>query len=64
LGETLRQRLELAGEQRNPFVSGGLVAFESVAEGELNGEVMVYHIATNRLFGITSVRAPTNPSTT
>jgi len=54
VGGGAEQRLELAGEQRNPSVSGGLIAFESVAVGLTTGDLFVYQIATNRLFRITS----------
>jgi hypothetical protein len=46
------QRLELAGEQRDPSISGGLVAFNSVAPSA-SSDLFVYQIATNRLFRIT-----------
>jgi hypothetical protein len=54
VGGGAEQRLVLAGEQRNPSVSGGLVAFESVAPSSPTADLFVYHIATNRLFRITS----------
>ena len=46
--------LTLAGEQRNPSVSAGVVAFESVAVGDSAADLFVYQIATNRSFRITS----------
>jgi hypothetical protein len=54
VGGGTEQVLELAGEQRNPSVSAGVVAFESVAVGATAADLFVYQIATNRLFQITS----------
>lgn len=48
------QRLELAGEQRFPTVSNGIVLFESVAVGEAAADLWLYRIATNSLFRVTS----------
>jgi hypothetical protein len=50
------QCLELPGEQRNPSTSGGLIAFESITAGTA-ADLFVYHVATNRLFRITSTPA-------
>jgi hypothetical protein len=54
VGGGSEKQLVLAGEQRNPSVSGGLILFESVAVGDSTADLFVYHIATNRLFQITS----------
>jgi hypothetical protein len=54
LGGGSEQCLDLAGDQRNPSISEGLVAFESVAFGESAGELYVYQLSSNRLFRITS----------
>lgn len=54
VGGGTEQVLNLPGEQRNPSVSAGIVAFESVAVGDSAADLFVYHIATNRLFRITS----------
>lgn len=49
--------LSLAGAQRNPSVSGGVIAFESIAVGDTAADLFVYHVATNRLFRVTSTPA-------
>jgi hypothetical protein len=48
------QRLELPGEQRNPSISGGVIAFESIAVGNTAADMYLYQVATNRLFRVTS----------
>lgn len=50
------QRLELPGAQRDPSVAGGLITFESLPVGSLEADLFAYHIATNRLFRITSTQ--------
>jgi Tol biopolymer transport system component len=57
VGGGTEQRLELAGAQRNPSISGGLITFESVPPNEATGDVYAYHVGTNRLFQITSTQA-------
>jgi uncharacterized protein (TIGR03382 family) len=54
VGGGSEQRLALAGLQRNPSVSAGVVAFESVAVGDTTADVYVYDMASNRMFQITS----------
>jgi hypothetical protein len=56
VGGGIEQSLDLPGQQRNPSVSGGLIAFESIPNGEhpLPADLFVYQIATNRLFRVTS----------
>ncbi|MEW5740420.1 MAG: hypothetical protein AB1938_15935 [Myxococcota bacterium] len=45
--------LEIDGEQANPSVRGGLIAFESGASAYA-ADIYLYEIATNRLFQITN----------
>jgi len=45
--------LSLAGEQRNPSVNAGVVAFES-AQGDGAADLFVYEIASSRLFRVTN----------
>jgi hypothetical protein len=53
VGGGAEQVLTLAGTQRNPSISAGIVAFESVAPGASSADLYVYEIATNRLFQVT-----------
>lgn len=46
--------LTLAGQQRNPSISAGVIAFESVPVGATAGDVYLYDLPTNRIFQITS----------
>jgi hypothetical protein len=46
--------LNLAGAQRNPSVSAGIIAFESIAVGDTAADLFVYDVASNRLFRVTS----------
>lgn len=57
VGGGTEQVLSLAGAQRNPSVSTGVVAFESIAVGDSAADLFVYQISTNRLFRITSTPA-------
>ena len=57
VGGGVEQRLELAGDQRNPSISGGLITFEGVPLNGTNFDVFAYHVGTNRLFQITSTQA-------
>jgi hypothetical protein len=57
VGGGAERSLNLPGQQRNPSVRDGLIAFESIAVGETAADVFVYEIATNRLFRITSTPA-------
>lgn len=57
VGGDAEKVLNLAGEQRNPSVSGGVIAFESIAVGDTAADLFVYHVATNRLFRVTSTPA-------
>ena len=52
-GGGVEQRLELPGVQRNPSISGGLIAFESIAPSAIAADLLVYQVATNRLFRLT-----------
>jgi hypothetical protein len=54
VGGGSEQVLALPGAQRNPSVSSGVIAFESVAAVDTAADLYVYQIATNRLFRITS----------
>ena len=47
------QVLTMAGAQRNPSVSSGIIAFESVPVGVAEADLFVYEIASNRLFQVT-----------
>jgi Tol biopolymer transport system component len=48
------QQLELDGRQRSPNVSGNLIAFESIASGQTNADVLVYEVSTNMLYQLTT----------
>ncbi|MBI3184128.1 MAG: hypothetical protein HYZ28_18500 [Myxococcales bacterium] len=50
-------QLAIAGLQRNPNISGNLVAFESVGSGSTLADVYVYDLATNTLFQLTNTPA-------
>jgi hypothetical protein len=50
------QRLGLPGLQRYATVSRGVVAFEGEVPGDSATELFVYHIATNKLYRITSTQ--------
>ena len=54
VGGDAEQHLALSGEQRNPSVSAGIVAFESVVVGDTAADLYVYQMSTNRLYQITS----------
>jgi hypothetical protein len=54
VGGSAEQTLGLPGEQRNPSVSGGVMAFESIAVGDSAADLYVYQISSNHLFRITS----------
>jgi hypothetical protein len=47
-------QLELDGLQRNPSISGGVIAFEHKAPGATAWDVYVYSIATNTVFQVTN----------
>jgi hypothetical protein len=53
-GGDTEQNLALAGEQRNPSISAGVIAFESVAVGDTAADLYAYQLASNRLFRVTS----------
>lgn len=57
VGGGAEQRLALAGPQRSPSISAGVMAFESVAVGDTAADIYVYDTASNRLFQITSTPA-------
>ena len=56
-GGGAEQTIDVAGDQRNPSVSAGLISFESVAPGETGADLYLYDIATNRLFRVTTTPA-------
>ncbi len=47
-------QLEIAGQQSNPSIAGGVIAFESKAPGASFADVFVYKLSTNALFQITA----------
>jgi hypothetical protein len=47
-------QVELDGLQRNPSISGGVVAFESKAIGSTTWDLFVYQISTNTVFQVTT----------
>lgn len=53
VGGDAEQVLSLAGEQRNPSISAGVIAFESV-QGDGAADLFVYELASNRLFRVTN----------
>lgn len=50
------QCLEMDGSQQFASVADGLIAFTSVPPGAQETDLWVYHVATNRLFRITSTQ--------
>jgi hypothetical protein len=54
IGGAVETRLEIAGTQRNPSISRGVIAFESVDPSGINGDLFIHVIATNLLYRITS----------
>jgi hypothetical protein len=46
-------QLSLAGAQRNPSISGGVIAFESTVVGAFSADLFIYEISSNRLFQLT-----------
>jgi uncharacterized protein (TIGR03382 family) len=57
VGGDAEKVLNLAGAQRNPSVSAGVIAFESVAPLATAADLYVYEVATNRLFRVTNTAA-------
>lgn len=49
VGGDAEQNLALPGEQRDPSVSGGVIAFESVAVDDIAADLYAYQLSTNRL---------------
>jgi Thrombospondin type 3 repeat len=47
-------QLEISGTQRNPSLSQGVMAFESVAPGALAADLFIYLLATNTVWQVTS----------
>lgn len=47
-------QLQINGTQRNPSISRGAVAFESIATGDSAADVFVYLLATNTLWQVTN----------
>ena len=56
VGGGQEERLILPGQQRNPSIRSGIVAFESIAAGTA-ADLYLYQVATNRLFRITNTPA-------
>jgi hypothetical protein len=54
LGGGADTQISLAGAQRNPGISGGVIAFESTAFGTSSADLFVYEISSNRLFQLTN----------
>ena len=54
VGGGTEQVLTISGSQFNPSVNSGIVAFESVAPGDVGADIFVYDIANNRLFQVTA----------
>jgi hypothetical protein len=50
-------QVELDGIQRNPSISGGVIAFESKATGATTWDLFVYQTSTNTVFQVTSTPA-------
>jgi hypothetical protein len=48
------RQLAIAGEQTNPSISQGVIAFESRLTSSDPGDILVYVIATNTLYQVTS----------
>jgi hypothetical protein len=46
-------QVQLDGLQRNPSISGGVIAFESKAPGSTTWDLFVYQISTNTVFRVT-----------
>ena len=57
VGGGVETQIQLAGVQRNPSISNGVIAFESVATGLVNADLYVYIVATNTLLRITNTDA-------
>jgi hypothetical protein len=47
-------QISLAGAQRNPALSGGIVAFESTAVGASAADLFVYEVSSNTVYQITN----------
>jgi uncharacterized repeat protein (TIGR01451 family) len=54
LAGSIEMRLDIAGTQRNPSISRGVAAFESVDPAGMNSDLFVYVVATNLLYRVTS----------
>jgi hypothetical protein len=46
-------QLALPGLERDPSISGGIIAFESAPSAGETSDVFIYEIASNRLFRVT-----------
>jgi len=57
VGGGAEQVIDLAGVQRNPSISAGVIAFESIAIADTAADLFVYQLSTNRLFRVTSTPA-------
>src|SRR4029079_6849737 len=53
VGGGAEQVLAMAGTQRNPSISAGIVTFESIPPGGSNADLYLYELSTNRLFQVT-----------
>jgi hypothetical protein len=54
VGGGVETQLQIAGEQSNPSLRSGVIAFESRATALSPGDIFVYVIATNMLYQVTS----------
>lgn len=57
VGGGAEARLEMPGQQRNPSIAGGFIAFESLAGGSFSTDVFVYDMVHNQLYQITNTPA-------
>jgi Tol biopolymer transport system component len=54
VGDGIERQLAIAGDQNNPGISQGVIAFESSALAATPTDIFVYIIATNALYQITN----------
>ena len=50
-------QLEISGIQRNPSISQGVIAFESIAPGVIAADLFIYLLATNTVWQVTNTAA-------
>ncbi len=48
------QALVIDGDETHPSISGDIIAFEHLAPGDVNADIFLYDVASNRLFQITA----------